>query len=93
MVSWRTLNISIERYGSDPAFFLSTATSRYSPGNQPKPMFFMWDSSERDTGNPVQTDYWRNAVDAIHALPQGGLMIADMQESRWITGQSLRWLV
>jgi hypothetical protein len=74
------------RYGSDPAFFLSTATSRYSPGNQPKPMFFMWDSSERDTGNPVQVDYWQNAVDAIHALPQGGLIIADMKESKWITG-------
>jgi hypothetical protein len=74
------------RYGSDPAFFLSTATSRYSPGNQPKPMFFVWDSSERDTGNPVPEDYWLNAVDAIHALPQGGLIIADMKEGKWITG-------
>lgn len=74
------------RYGSNPAFFLSTATSRYSPGNQPKPMFFVWDSSERDTGNPIQMDYWQKAVDAIHALPQGGLIIADMKESKWITG-------
>jgi len=74
------------RYGSDPAFFLSTAASRYSPGNLPKPMFFMWDSSERDTGNPVQVDYWQTAIDSIHALPQGGLIIADMKESRWITG-------
>jgi hypothetical protein len=74
------------RYGSDPAFFLSSATSRYSLGNQPKPMFFMWDSSERDTGNPVQVDYWQKAVDSIHALPQGGLIIADMKEGRWITG-------
>ena len=74
------------KYGSDPAFFLSTATSRYSPGNQPKPMFFIWDSSESDTGNPIQVDYWQKAVDAIHALPQGGLIIADMKESKWITG-------
>jgi hypothetical protein len=31
-------------------------------------------------------DYWQNTVDAIHALPQGGLIIADMKESKWITG-------
>jgi hypothetical protein len=73
------------RYGSDPAFFLSMSTSRYSPGNQPKPMFFVWDIGERDTGNPVQADYWQNAVDAIHALPQGGLIIADSKEGSWIT--------
>jgi hypothetical protein len=74
------------RYGSDPAFFLSTATSRYSPGSQAKPMFFVWDSGERDTGNPVQADYWQKAVDAIHTLSQGGLIIADMKEGSWITG-------
>lgn len=73
------------KYGSDPAFFLSTATSRFSPGKQPKPMFFVWDSSERDTGNPIQTDYWRDALDAIHVLPQGGLIIADMKDGSWIT--------
>ena len=75
-----------KKYGSNPAFFLSTATSRYSPGNQPKPMFFVWDSSERDTGNPISVDYWQKAVDAIHALPQGGLIIADNKEGKWITG-------
>jgi hypothetical protein len=48
-------------------------------------MFFMWDSGERDNGNPVQADYWKNALDAIHALPQGGLVIADMQDAAWIT--------
>ena len=74
------------KYGSDPAFFLSTAASRYSPGNQPKPMFFVWDIGERDTGNPVQTDYWREAMDAIHALPQGGLIIADARDGGWVTG-------
>ena len=75
-----------DRYGSDPAFFLSTATSRYSPGNQPKPMFFVWDIGERDKGNPVQADYWQKIVDDIHALPQGGLIIADTVQGSWITG-------
>jgi len=74
------------RYGSDPAFFLSTATSRYSPGNQPKPMFFVWDIGEQYQGNPVQADYWQKAVDAIHALPQGGLIIADTRQASWISG-------
>jgi glycoprotein endo-alpha-1,2-mannosidase len=76
-----------ERYGSDPAFFHSTASSRYSPGNQPKPMFFVWAISVRDNDNePVQADYWQGAMDAIHALPQGGLIIADTMEGSWVTG-------
>ena len=75
------------RYGSDPAFFLSTATSRYSPSRQPKPMFFAWDIEVQDTnGHPVQAEYWQKAVDAIHALPQGGLVIANTEQGSWITG-------
>ncbi len=73
------------QYGSNPAFFLSTASSRYSPGNQPKPMFFVW-NIENTSGNAVQADYWRQAVDAIHALPQGGLIIADTTQGSWING-------
>ncbi len=31
-----------ETYGGSPAFFRSTATSRYSPDPEPKGMFFVW---------------------------------------------------
>jgi hypothetical protein len=75
------------RYGSHPAFFLSTATSRYSPGNQPKPMFFVWAIEVQDAaGKTVEASYWQNAMDAIHALPQGGLVIANTEQGSWITG-------
>ena len=75
------------RYGSDPAFFLSTATSRYSPSSQPKPMFFVWDIGEQEMNkHPVQADYWQKTIDAIHALPQGGLVIANTEQGSWITG-------
>ncbi|MBN2256380.1 MAG: hypothetical protein JW704_00880 [Anaerolineaceae bacterium] len=76
-----------EWYGSDPAFFHSTATSRYNPGNQPKPMFFVWNIGFADNNSsPVGAEYWQAAMDAIHALPQGGLIIANTQEGGWITG-------
>lgn len=73
-------------YGSDPAFFLSTATSRFSPGSQPKPMFFLYASSSKDNNNnPVQADYWQTSMDAIHALPQSGLVIATPGQGNWVT--------
>jgi len=74
-------------YGSDPAFFLSTASSLYSPGNQPKPMFFIYSIRHTSVNSPVLLpSYWQSAVDAIHALPQGGLIIANTEQANWITG-------
>ncbi len=77
----------LAKYGSDPAFFYSTDSSRYSPGSQPKAMFFVWATGNRDAGGtPVGPDYWQATVDAIHALPQGVLMIANAEQGEWITG-------
>jgi len=76
-----------EQYGNSPAFFRSTATSRYSPGDRSKGMFFVWSIGvEGAEGNPVQADYWREAMDAIHALPEGALIIANTLQSSWIDG-------
>jgi glycoprotein endo-alpha-1,2-mannosidase len=73
------------KYGSDPAFFLSDATSRYSTGSQPKPMFFVWAIGSPDSDSaPVLADYWQAAMDAIHALPQGALVIANTLQGSWI---------
>ena len=49
------------KYGSHPAFFLSTASSRYSPGDQPKPMFFVWAIGSPDSDSaPVEAEYWQS---------------------------------
>lgn len=74
------------KYGSSPAFFRSTDSSRYSPGDQPKGMFFVWLIEFKESGQPVQADYWLSAMDEIHALPEGGLVIADTLQGSWVNG-------
>jgi glycoprotein endo-alpha-1,2-mannosidase len=77
-----------QRYGNSPAFFRSTATSQYSPNTQPKGMFFVWCiQSAGSCGQlKVEAGYWLAAVDAVHALPEGGLVIANTTNPGWISG-------
>jgi hypothetical protein len=78
-----------QQYGSSPAFFRSTATSTYSPGSQPKGMFFVWCihyASDCGQGPKVMPDYWQAALDAVHALPDGALVIANTTDGSWIRG-------
>ena len=81
----------IERhYASDPAFFHSTAASGYSPGHQPKPMLFVWAIETRDAnGQPAEAAYWQPALDAIHALPGGALIIGNTLRGDWVDGAHL----
>jgi hypothetical protein len=72
-----------EKYGSSPAFFRSTATSRYSPSDQPKGMFFVWSIQDQGTHD---FSYWQKALDEIHALPERGVVIANSLEADWIEG-------
>jgi hypothetical protein len=75
----------VERYGDHPAFFRTTAASGWSPDDRPKGMFFLWASRYPDSDSaPVEASYWRDALDAIHARPDGGLVIADETLSEWI---------
>jgi glycoprotein endo-alpha-1,2-mannosidase len=75
------------KYGNSPAFFRSNTSSRNSPGDQPKGMFFVWSIEFKEFGqSPVQADYWLPAIDAIHALPEGGLIIANTLQGSWIKG-------
>jgi hypothetical protein len=76
-------------YGSSPAFFRTTAVSRYSPGHQPKALFLMycaeyagWECGKND---PVDAAYWRSAMDAVHALPESPMVIANSLNSAWVT--------
>jgi hypothetical protein len=74
-----------EQYGDSPAFFRSEATSRYSPGAQPKGMFFVWRIVTKGAeGERVEADYWREVMDAIHSLPEGALIIANTTQGSWI---------
>ncbi len=80
-----------QQYGNSPAFFRSTATTHYSPSNQPKGMFFLYCinySGECGKGQPVQSaDYWQKAIDEIHALPDSALLIANnIPGISWIDG-------
>ncbi len=72
-----------KQYGSSPAFFRSTATSRYSPDPQPKGMFFVWSIEGQ---GEEKYSYWQQAMDQIHALPEGGLVIANSLDAGWVTG-------
>jgi glycoprotein endo-alpha-1,2-mannosidase len=72
-----------EKYGNSPAFFRSTATSRYSPSDEPKGMFFVWSIQDQATKD---FSYWQTALDEIHALPENGLVIANSLEAGWVEG-------
>ena len=72
-----------EKYGSSPAFFRSTATSRYSPSNQPKGMFFVWSIQDQGTND---FSYWQSVLDQMHALPESPLVIANSLKADWIGG-------
>ena len=76
-----------QQYGNSPAFFRSTETSRYSPSTLPKGMFFVWSIGVQGAeNNPVEANYWRQAMDSIHALPEGALIIANILQGDWIAG-------
>jgi hypothetical protein len=75
------------KYGDHPAFYRSTASSRWSPDTRSKGLFFVWAISVPDHDSPaVGPDYWQEAVDAIHALLDGGLVIANATEGYWVDG-------
>lgn len=71
-----------EKYGNSPAFFRSTGTSRYSPSDRPKGMFFAWSIQDQGTND---FSFWQKALDEIHTLPEGALVIANSLKADWIT--------
>jgi hypothetical protein len=69
-------------YGDHPGFFRTTASSRWSPDDSPKGLFFLWAAAFSDFDHPeVAPDYWQEALDAIHAMPDGGLVIGHVLET------------
>ena len=75
------------RYGDHPAFFRTSTSSRWSPDDKPKGLFYIWSSGYPESDSPrVEPSYWRDALDAIHASPDGGLVLADETISTWVDG-------
>lgn len=76
------------RYGASPAFYRTTGTSRWSKTNQPKGLFFLYAPSYTGNVTPdaltVEGGYWQAAMDAIHASPEGGLVIAGSSDGGWV---------
>jgi hypothetical protein len=73
------------KYGGHSAFFRTTAASRWSPEDKPKGLFYLWASIASDGNSaPVKPDYWREALDTIHALPDGGIVLSDNTGSEWV---------
>ena len=50
-------------------------------------MFFVWSIGIQGAEqNPVEANYWQQAVDTIHALPESALIIANTKKAEWIDG-------
>jgi hypothetical protein len=75
------------RYGEHPAFYRTRASSRWSQDDRPKGLFFVWSIESPDTdSDPVEASYWSPAMDRVHGLPEGGLVIANTTRGDWIDG-------
>ena len=80
----RDIRYIYEQYGSHPAFYWTTETSRYSPESQPKGLFFLWATVVSDEDRIVSPDYWKDALDTLHAEDPGAIVITDQNDPVWV---------
>ena len=74
-----------KHYGDHPAFFWTTETSRYSPGDQPKGLFFLWATVVSDDSQPpVAHDYWMETLDSLHGDDPGAIVVTDQNDPTWV---------
>jgi hypothetical protein len=72
-------------YGDHPAFFRTTSPSRWSQDNGPRGLFYVWASRYANNDlPPVEPSYWRGALDQVHGLPDGGVVLSDENASSWV---------
>ena len=73
-------------YGDHPAFYWTTETSRFSPDDRKKGLFFMWNTTQPEDGKPpVPFDYWREALDTLHSEETGAIVLTDEYYSDYLT--------
>ncbi len=74
-------------YGDHPAFFRTTEVSRWSTDAKSKGLFYLWSSGYPNSASErVEPSYWQNALDSIHGLPDGGIVLADETLPEWVDG-------
>jgi serine/threonine-protein kinase len=74
-----------ERYGDHPALFRITETTPYSPEEKPKGVFFVWSLGAPGSGGAsVEPEYWVEAMDSIHQLPDSAIVIGNGTERTWV---------
>ncbi len=74
-----------ETYGGHEAFFRTRRGSPHSPGDEPRGLFFFWDPDFKYNEGPKNDGtYWRNALDRIHALPEGAIVLASVTDPEYI---------
>lgn len=79
------INYIYREYGDHHGFFRTTDSSRWSPDDKAKGLFFVWAFGYRDFNQPpVEPEYWQKAIDMIHDTPNGGLVIANATEGNWV---------
>lgn len=72
------------QYGSSPAFFRRPDVTLHSAGSHAKAVYFVWSVGEVDK-KPFSPVQWTSALDQIHALPGGALVIAHSTQPAWVT--------
>jgi len=74
-----------QNYGSHPGFFRTNRTSLWSPDERERGLFFVFAvDSTGSGGQTVEAEYWRDSVAAIHALTEGGIVIANAIVPTWV---------
>jgi hypothetical protein len=73
------------KYGDHPAFFWTTETSRYSPDDRPKGLFFIWASVVPDFDSTgVSPEYWQETLDNLHNENPGAIVLTDQNGPDWV---------
>ena len=74
-----------EHYGEHPAFYRTAEGSLWIPDDRQKGLFFLRGTDDPFTEEePIDSEYWLGTIDAIHDLPEGGIVIAESTTSSWI---------
>jgi serine/threonine protein kinase len=74
-----------QRYGGHPAFYRTTDFSPWAEDDRSKGLFFVFGPDFAGEADPqVSAEYWKETLDAIHALPDGAIVLAATTDCSWV---------